>query len=239
MNDWRLIISGHGDPEHNMAVDEALFAEYERTHRPVLRLYGWRPAGISVGVNQDMDATVYLCRCREAGVPVVRRVTGGNAIYHDDELTYSVVCSTADIGNPRGIKESYRVLCTPIIAMYERLGLRACFSRDDERCALFRRRSVFCFAAWEEYDILVNGSKIGGNAQKRRRDVILQHGSIPLSLDFALIRHLCRDVPEDAESSITSLNSLTGRIWTWEEARDRLIEAFTDNIRNRIEITVV
>jgi lipoate-protein ligase A len=239
MNDWRVIVSGPADPVNNMAVDEALFAEYELRRQPVLRLYGWNPAGISIGVNQREDDAVYVECCRESGVPVVKRVTGGNAIFHDDELTYCVVCSVEDIGRPQGIKESYRRLCSPIVAFYESLGLRACFSRDDPRYLDFRRKSAFCFAAWEEYDILVNGRKIGGNAQKRRRDVILQHGSIPLSLDFDRIRFFCRGVPDNAEGSITSLNELTRRRWTWTEAKESLLIAFLDMFRNRTEPTDV
>ncbi|HWI40596.1 MAG TPA: lipoate--protein ligase family protein [Verrucomicrobiae bacterium] len=176
---WRLIDTGSLGGPQNMAVDEALLACFREGSAPVLRLYGWSPAALSTGRFQNPAEVLDLARCAADGVPVVRRVTGGGVIYHADELTYSVVCSERHLG-AAGVRESFRRLTSFLLEFYRRLGLDACYACDgagDERLGI---RTDFCFAGKENYDILVGGRKIGGNAQRRLRRLVFQHGSIPL-----------------------------------------------------------
>ena len=164
-----------------MAVDEALFRCFDAgSSRPLLRLYGWQPAALSLGRFQkagDLD----LDRCRADTLTVVRRITGGGAIYHADELTYSLVCSPSQIPDATSVKDSFRVLTSFLLGFYRILGLQADYAVDlapaDSRLG---ERTPLCFAGRESYDIVVNKRKIGGNAQRRSREVIFQHGSIPL-----------------------------------------------------------
>jgi lipoyl(octanoyl) transferase len=165
-----------------MAVDEALLCSFDRDGSvPILRSYGWDPPALSLGRFQDAEAVLDLERCRRDGVPIVRRVSGGGTIYHADELTYSIVCAPGQIPSATSVKDSFRVLTGFLIAFYRRLGLEACYAvdtaGDGERLG---ERTAFCFAGKESFDILLDGRKIGGNAQRRRRDVIFQHGSIPI-----------------------------------------------------------
>jgi lipoyl(octanoyl) transferase len=179
---WRLIDAGPLDGPSNMALDEALLSCFdEKSSQPILRLYGWAPPALSLGRYQDADAALKLDLCAADGVAVVRRMTGGGIIFHAQELTYSIVCGPTDIGDAAGVKDGFRRLCGFLLGTYQRLGLAATFAVDlnaaGERLG---ERTDFCFAGKEEFDVLVNGRKIGGNAQRRKRGVILQHGSIPL-----------------------------------------------------------
>lgn len=180
-NIWRLIDTGPLSGAENMAVDEALLRHFDPAgSRPVLRLYGWEPPALSIGRFQPI-ADINLERCQQDGISCVRRITGGGTIFHADELTYSVVCRPDQIPAASSVKDSFRVLTAFLLAFYRSLGLSACYAVDapqpHERLG---ERTAFCFAGRESYDILVNGRKIGGNAQRRQRELIFQHGSIPL-----------------------------------------------------------
>lgn len=179
---WRLIDAGPLDGPANMALDEALLCCFDAGRSlPVLRLYGWNPPALSVGRYQDAAAALDLELCAADGVPVVRRMTGGGIIFHAQELTYSMVCAPEHIGEVVGVKDGFRKLCGFLLGTYQRLGLEAAFAGDLNHAGeRLGERTAFCFAGKEEFDVLVNGLKIGGNAQRRLRGAILQHGSIPL-----------------------------------------------------------
>ncbi len=179
---WRLINTGQLSGAENMAVDEALLRSFDpAVSLPVLRLYGWEPPALSLGRFQKAVEVLDLERSRKDGVPVVRRITGGGVIYHADELTYSLICSPAQLPPASSIKDSFRELTAFLLAFYRRLGLRAEYAVDTlvDRSRL-GEKTDFCFAGRETFDILVNGSKIGGNAQRRLKEVVFQHGSIPI-----------------------------------------------------------
>jgi len=201
---WRLIDTGPLDGPSNMALDEALLSCFDPRHSlPVLRLYGWDPPALSVGRYQDAGAALDLELCRADGIPVVRRMTGGGIILHARELTYSIVCSPEQAGQASGVKDGFRRLCGFLLGGYRRLGLEAGFASDltpaGERLG---QRTAFCFAGKEEFDVLVAGRKIGGNAQRRMRGVILQHGSIPLESRVRdALRYLKEPAPEAAEAA--------------------------------------
>ena len=165
-----------------MAVDEALLCSFDPSFSlPVLRLYGWNPPALSLGRFQKAAEVLDLARCRADGVAVVRRMTGGGVIYHADELTYSLVCAPGQIPPASSIKDSFRVLTGFLLAFYRALGLDAAYAVDvAPEGTRLGERTDFCFAGKESFDILANGRKIGGNAQRRLKDVIFQHGSIPL-----------------------------------------------------------
>jgi lipoate-protein ligase A len=179
---WRLIDTGQLSGSENMAIDEALLDCFRPGESlPLLRLYGWSPPAFSCGRFQKPDEILDLERCREAGIPVVRRITGGGVIYHTEELTYSLVCPVAFIGATRGVRDAFFRLTAFLLAFYRNLGLAA--GHAAETYSGPRRlgeRTPLCFAGVEQCDILINGRKIGGNAQRRLKEVIFQHGSIPL-----------------------------------------------------------
>lgn len=179
---WRLIVTPPCSGAENMAIDEALLRSFDpATSLPVLRLYGWEPAALSLGRFQKGNEVLDLERCRQDHVPIVRRITGGGVIYHADELTYAIVCAPEQIPPASSVKDSFRVLTGFLKAFYHGLGLDACYAVDAAPAgSRLGDRTAFCFAGRESFDILVGGAKIGGNAQRRQKGLIFQHGSIPL-----------------------------------------------------------
>jgi lipoyl(octanoyl) transferase len=195
---WRLIDAGESDGPSNMALDEALLSCFDADRSlPVLRLYGWNPPALSVGRYQDAGQALRLDLCAADRIPVVRRMTGGGIIFHAQELTYSIVCAPGQLGEAAGVKDGFRRLCGFLLGTYRRLGLQAAFATDlNPEGERLGERTAFCFAGKEEFDVLVNGRKIGGNAQRRMRGAILQHGSIPLeSRVHDAVRYLREEAP--------------------------------------------
>lgn len=151
----------------NMAIDEAV-ARLRAKERTVdtLRFYRWNPSAVSVGYFQNTAEEVNLKMCRELGVDVVRRMTGGGAVYHDynGEVTYSLIAREGRLSIPDDIIESYEMICGGIVLALRDLGLNAQFKPIN--------------------DIQVNGKKISGNAQTRRWGTIIQHGTILVDADI-------------------------------------------------------
>lgn len=203
---WRLIVTPAFSGAENMALDEALLRSFDpATSLPILRLYGWNPPALSLGRFQKAAEVLDLQRCRADGVAVVRRVTGGGVIYHADELTYSLVCAPGQIPPASSIKDSFRVLTGFLLAFYCELGLDAAYAADvvPEGTRL-GERTAFCFAGKESFDIIANGRKIGGNAQRRLKGTIFQHGSIPLHNRAAIgLSYMLDRAPEHAEGTLS------------------------------------
>lgn len=220
----------------NMAVDETLLDYFSRTGRPALRLYGWRPSAISLGRYQHIEC-LDIEACHHGGVDIVRRITGGVAIFHDDELTYAMVCADREAtGRPLAVPESYARINEIVIGMYRALGVHADFSKN-----IFKFNGTvtqsFCFSGNEEYDIIAGGKKIGGNAQKRTPGAILQHGSIPLSLDRTRIQNYFR--ADIIAGNFTSLDELLGRRVAMEEASEAFIRSFEKIMKVTMEILIL
>jgi len=138
-----------------MAVDEFLLGEADD---PILRIYGWSRPCVSIGYFQSIDEVDYE-KCKKQGVDVIRRITGGGAVFHDKELTYSFVTKKF----PNSIMESYQQICQLVISALSRLGFNAKFSPLN--------------------DITIEGKKVCGNAQTRKNNILLQHGTILLEVD--------------------------------------------------------
>jgi lipoate-protein ligase A len=203
---WRLIVTPPLSGAENMAIDEALLRSFDpAVSLPILRLYGWNPPALSLGRYQKTVEVLDLDRCRDDGVAVVRRVTGGGVIYHADELTYSLVCAPGQIPPASSIKDSFRLLTGFLLTFYRSLGLNVRYAVDSAPDGTrLGERTAFCFAGRESFDILAGGRKIGGNAQRRLKGVIFQHGSIPL-LNRAVtgLTYMTDQAPEHAEGAVS------------------------------------
>ncbi|GLI37643.1 lipoate--protein ligase [Geobacter hydrogenophilus] len=228
---WRLVDTGPLAGPANMAVDEALLLHFDpAASLPVLRLYGWEPPAFSVGRFQRAEEALHLERCTAAGIPVVRRITGGGVIYHAAELTYAVVCATRHISDARGVKESFRALTGFLLRFYGDLGIDASWAVDSRsRDGRLGVRTPLCFAGQEEYDIVADGRKIGGNAQRRLKDVIFQHGSVPLRCALAEALPFFRQPPPGLLEGATSLAQL-GVAADPARLRGRLAAAFAESL---------
>ena len=187
----RTLETGYNPAATNMAIDEALMETVGEV--PILRIYGWRPAAVSIGYFQSMNEEVNFAKCREIGVDVVRRLTGGGAVLHEFELTYSFISREY----PKNIMESYRWICDAIVMSINSLGFDANFVPLN--------------------DIVIAGKKVSGNAQTRRNGVLLQHGTILLGVDvnkmFSVLKvpsEKLRDkIIKDAKERVTSLAGTT------------------------------
>ena len=190
---WIFFDTGPGSGAFNMEFDASLFSRHRPGETaPVFRLYSWSPPAVSLGRFQRRDEVVDAGGCAAAGVEVVRRITGGGAILHGEELTYSLVCGDGDLG-ARGVKESYRRICGFLLRAYRELGLDPVYAVDaGPAVPAVGKATPICFAGNEPFDIRVGGRKIGGNAQRRRRGVVFQHGSIPLRFDPELFSRCFR-----------------------------------------------
>ena len=224
---WRLVLSEWSDPYTNMAVDEAILRAYlANIVPPTLRIYGWRPPAISLGYFQKAEEILDIARCISHNVPFVRRITGGEALFHSDELTYSIVCSKDALSLPDSVKESYKTLTGFLLNAYRILGLEASFFSAVNNKSANKNCSSYCFAAIHDFDIAINGKKLGGNAQKRIKNTIFQHGSIPFTVNTKRVNLFFREELKGAEDKVISLEDALGETIDFEQFQSIVVGAF-------------
>lgn len=179
---WGFIDSGHTSPAFNMALDELMVEWLSKGEiGSTLRFYGWSPAGISIGRFQDANKKIDFQQAADYGVEIVRRQTGGRAVLHDQELTYSVAVPESHPAMPRSVKEAYLVISRGLSEGYRELGINAELAIPDASAET--TDSAVCFDKSSWYELLVEGKKAAGSAQMRKKGIILQHGSIPIEID--------------------------------------------------------
>lgn len=189
---WRFIDSGSGSGFTHMAVDLALAQQAaQRPFAATLRVYRWQPAAVSLGFHQSLEE-IDLEACRRQGVDVVYRPTGGRAVLHSNELTYSVTLSPASRLFDLEIMAVYERISLAILAALAQLQIPAVFDRSDRTAKDFSRGelSSLCYASAIQHEIGVQGRKLVGSAQRRFTDAVLQHGSIligPEHCDLAFL----------------------------------------------------
>ena len=209
-----------------MALDKNMLSRYLEDGIPAFRVYRWASPSFTYGFSQDPQKAVDMFRCASDNIEVARRITGGGILFHDDEITYSLVCGKEDIGEPRGVFVSYRETCSFLISFYRSLGLHASFAFESPD---FKKRSPaheFCSASHEKFDIVVNGRKIGGNAQKRTRRAIFQHGSVPRSINWPFISRYVISLPQDVSAGVTALSAELNTVPDKGILEEKLIESF-------------
>ncbi len=183
---WRLIEHPPAEGAWNMAVDEAILESvYTEESPPTLRLYAWEPACLSLGLAQPF-AEVNLDTLVINGWDVVRRPTGGRAILHTDELTYAVIAPETEPRVRGGVLDSYLRLSQALLEALRILGLDPQANQKSPEEKPDQPNPV-CFEVPSNYEITVNGRKLIGSAQARRKEGILQHGALPLKGDLTRI----------------------------------------------------
>lgn len=210
----------------NMAFDAAILSRYMEEDIPVLRLYRWLTPSFTYGVSQDPAGEIDMHRCAEDGIGVVGRMTGGGVLFHNDDVTYSFVCGKEDIGEPKSSLVSYREICAFLIRFYGSLGLKASFALEAPDFKDKSRPHELCAASCEKYDILVGGKKIGGNAQKRKKNAIFQHGSIPCGIDWEFSARYLKSPIDAISPGVTSLFEELNNVPDKKILESKLIEAF-------------
>jgi lipoate-protein ligase A len=186
---WRLIDSGRCGAAFNMALDEAIATRVRRGGlSPVLRLYGWDRPSLSLGCFQKVSE-VDAGYCRSRGIPIVRRTTGGRAILHDEELTYSIAAATGSGPFSRGLLDSYRKIAEAFHLAFQKLGVQAASKGRREKGRVLAG-SPLCFQSSSYGEILIENRKVVGSAQKRWEDGMLQQGSVPYAFREDDIRRI-------------------------------------------------
>lgn len=243
MENWRLLPFQISNAFENMAVDEALFrALQEQGGPPTLRFYGWQRPTLSVGYFQNIKCEINLQRCAECGIEIIRRPTGGKAVLHDRELTYSVVSREESPFSPDDLIGNYQAICACLIQGFAELGIEVCMAGDcyynnkDEN----KNRGSICFACPAPFELLVRGRKICGSAQVRSRGCFLQHGSILLDFDaekngllFSFSQDKGNGQEADLDARITSVHTETEIFITAETLSKVMQRAFAEvwNVR--------
>ncbi len=227
MKYFRLIWSLASSAAYNMELDEKIFNRYLEDGIGVLRVYRWEKPSFTYGFSQNPQNEINLDKCASDGIQIAKRMTGGGILFHNDEITYSFVCSKDDLGEPQGVFVSYRNICKFLIRFYESLGLASEFALQAEsfkqRCASHE----LCSASYEKYDIVIGAKKIGGNAQKRKRQVIFQHGCIPLRVNWDFVRSYLNCLPGNISAYVTTLSDELKVVPEKNILEQKLIDAFS------------
>lgn len=232
MQTWRLIHTTPADGATNMAIDEAILTAVAAGDLPpTLRFYAWDPPCLSLGVAQ-FHSEADRARLDALGWGLVRRPTGGKAILHTDELTYSVTTPKASPLVAGGVIESYRRFSQGLAEGLQALGLRIRADQADPDAT--KQAGPVCFEVPSHYEITAGGRKLVGSAQVRKRGGVLQHGTLPLTGDLSRI---CEGLAFEDEAAraaakprvlarAITLEDALGRAVGWKEAAEALAAGF-------------
>lgn len=242
MNTWRLILNSPANGAWNMAVDEAILEfAIKKTVPPTLRLFDWHPCTLSLGHAQPI-ADINLEELEKRGWRLVRRPTGGRAILHTDELTYSI-CAHQD--NPivsGNVIESYRRISIGLLKTLELIGINA-----DSKPKIMSEKQLaanpICFQYPSDYEITFQSKKLIGSAQARKNNGVLQHGSVPLFGDITRIIQVLSyfNHNEKSQSEValkkraTTIEEISNRHVTWCELAEAFNQGFSEALNIKFE----
>jgi len=209
----------------NMAIDEAIMLSMkEGKVGPTLRFYRWLPTAVSIGTFQGMNDEVDVDFCKSKNIDVIRRITGGGAVYHDynGEITYSIILPKGHRLVPDDIVESYKILCNGVIKGVGHLGIEASFKPIN--------------------DVIADRKKISGNAQTRRHSCVLQHGTVLLDLDVSMmfqalkvpLEKISDKMIADVKERVTSIRDILNQDIAIDELRNALRNGFSDALRVKL-----
>lgn len=234
---WRWIETGPARGAFHMAADRALLENVSKNSFPTMRVYSWKPACISLGCNQS-DESLDFEFCRKRGIEAVRRFTGGRAVLHDRELTYSIVFPEGTPFFLHGLSEIYNLINRGLLRGIQQLGVPAMLEKRtlDIRNHYRSKLSTICFSAAAKYEITVQGKKLVGSAQRRTAAGVLQHGSIPLRRgELDLIDCLKGVSPEEKkemhrvlEGKSITLQDALGRTVSFREAASAIRQGMSE-----------
>lgn len=214
---WRYLITEGNSAAKNMAIDKAvLIANSENKVSPTVRFYNWMPPAISIGYFQNLKEEVDLLKCEKSGVDYVRRITGGGAVFHEKELTYSIVIPESHTEISKNIMESYGRICGAIIRGLKQLGINSEYVPIN--------------------DIIYKGKKISGSAQTRKLKTVLQHGTVILDVDvdkmFSVLRVPNEKIKDkmisDVKQRVTSIKHILGKEIAFSDATVAMKKGFEE-----------
>jgi len=233
---YEFIDTGENSGEFNMQFDLGLVNGYKKSKTDYIRVYQWKPFAISLGYNQK-NIEVSKDKCDSAGIDIVRRPTGGRAVFHAEELTYAVVMK----GDGKSISEIYRLISEKLVNAFVEYDseLEKCLSFEKSRLKFpehYKDKSSFaCFSASALNEVKANGKKIVGSAQRKLGDVVLQHGSILLNAKHKEIVNFLKDerlkerVKKILDEQTISFAEVTGKKVDLERLKECIKKEFSEN----------
>jgi lipoate-protein ligase A len=222
--EWRLLITENNSAYKNMAMDRAELVSISQGNAPpTVRFFTWQPRAISIGYFQSLKEEVDLDACENLGVDYVRRITGGGAVFHDKELTYSIVIPESHNQIPKNIMKSYGRICGAIIKGLEQLDIESEYVPIN--------------------DIISGGKKISGNAQTRKAKTVLQHGTILMDVDveemFSLLivpdEKIKDKMISDVKQRVTSVKDILGRVISFRKIAEAMRIGFEEEFNINLD----
>lgn len=214
---WRLLKTEDNSAFTNMAIDKAVLVACSKgLIPPTVRFYTWKPPAISIGYFQSLKDEVDIDACNNLGVQYVRRITGGGAVFHEKELTYSIVIPESNPKVPKNVLESYRRICGAIINGLKHLWIESKYAPIN--------------------DIIVNNKKISGSAQTRKLKTVLQHGTVLIDVDvdkmFKVLKVPNEKIKDkliaDVKQRVTSIKHISGNNVSFDEVADAMKIGFEE-----------
>ncbi len=241
-NTWRVILDESLPGIENMARDAAILAETEKLDSPMttLRFYRWIIPTLSIGNKQDARKCVDLEYCRKNGIDLVRRPTGGGAVLHHLELTYSIISNDVDYFPNPNIMETYRLIAGALARGLESLGIASDLVEheisDQERSRNYIQNPVPCFSLPSNFEISVKGRKIIGSAQKRLKTAFLQHGSIPYQFDWNMQAGAMHADPTRLKEAMTCIGEHISPLPGYRQLVEAFVQGFADVFHAKLAV---
>ena len=251
--EWRLIKDSYHNGFINMAIDEAIMiAHREGLVPPTIRFYQWSPPAVSLGYFQDLKKEINIKVCQDLGIDIVRRPTGGKAVLHDQELTYSFIIKENDPLVNDSILETYKKISGGMIRGLSYLGIKAelvplrgklenhLLGRSDKARIHHLDFKSICFSVPSQYEVQVEGKKMVGSAQVRKGGVVLQHGSLLIKLEkdklFSVFNFPSVQIREKLKSKFkaTSLEEILKKKIDFSELSNILPHGFEEEFGVRL-----
>jgi lipoate-protein ligase A len=237
---WRYLDTGFLSGHENMAIDEAVFLSCQQGQSlPTIRLYGWTPPAVSLGYFQKAENAINFEACKKHGVDVVKRLSGGRAVLHDKELTYSLICPEGTPPFGKTILKTYKAISMCLICALKNINLDAKWVTSKEKHRSIKQpndKTVSCFSSPSWYEITVEGKKICGSAQKRGGGTWLQHGALLLEHDVDMLVEVLKsgkskqEFADEISSSTTSINNHLCKKIDFHELKALVLKGFKENL---------
>jgi lipoate-protein ligase A len=219
-----------------MELDWATLQHVENSGRlcTIIRIYSWSRPTVSLGKHQQAENAVDLDYCKERGVAVVHRPTGGRAVFHDDEITYAIVSNDYRLFPRQTIQETYALIARALCCGMSEIGIEVEYSpgAPSQTLSPSSGRQTPCFVTPSRFELLHRGRKLIGSAQRRLRQSFLQHGSIALRIDYLEMSRILGFSVDSMRKGIISLSEAAGRDMSFDEVARGLQAGFAQTLRS-------
>ncbi len=241
---WRFLDTGKESAFFNMALDEAVIdAVQNKGSPPTFRLYEWSPSAITFGYNQNIAGSIDTGRCMADEVDITRRLTGGRAVFHTNEIAYSIIGFIDDPSFGGNLMDTYRSISKVLVEGFDLLGITAEMSRTGlkKRIQDTNRHVLPCFLITSRFEITLDGKKLVGSAQRRFKDLFLQQGSIIMGpgheriVDYMEDNELASIYKKRLNDWSTDLESKRNGRFTIDNLKRSLVQAFNKTVGMRCE----